>query len=87
MTLKQAFPNTSRFILCAILLYAGFTFCGWLVLGPYHMKVSIASCIYEFFFLKNKKFVKLLIEQRIYCSKKSQNMHLYIHTLYIHINN
>ncbi|XP_025410223.1 mucolipin-3-like isoform X2 [Sipha flava] len=51
LTLRQAFPNTSRFILCAILLYAGFTFCGWLVLGPYHMKfrslASTSECLFS----------------------------------------
>ncbi|VVC30121.1 Hypothetical protein CINCED_3A015196 [Cinara cedri] len=51
LTLRQAFPNTARFILCAILLYAGFTFCGWLVLGPYHMKfrslASTSECLFS----------------------------------------
>ncbi|XP_050430814.1 mucolipin-3-like isoform X2 [Adelges cooleyi] len=51
LTLRQAFPNTSRFLLCAILLYAGFTFCGWLVLGPYHMKfrslASTSECLFS----------------------------------------
>lgn len=38
LTLKKAAPKISRFLICALLIYAGFTFCGWLVLGPYHMK-------------------------------------------------
>jgi hypothetical protein len=41
LTLKKAAPNVARFLLCAVLLYAGFTFCGWLILGPYHMKVHL----------------------------------------------
>ncbi|CAG2056705.1 unnamed protein product, partial [Timema podura] len=38
LTLKKATPKVARFLLCALLIYAGFTFCGWLILGPYHMK-------------------------------------------------
>ncbi|GAB0094000.1 Mucolipin [Sergentomyia squamirostris] len=38
LTLKRAAPKISRFLLCALLIYAGFTFCGWLILGPYHIK-------------------------------------------------
>ncbi|XP_059623034.1 mucolipin-3-like [Phlebotomus argentipes] len=38
LTLKRAAPKISRFLLCALLIYAGFTFCGWLILGPYHLK-------------------------------------------------
>ncbi|XP_077297721.1 mucolipin-3-like [Arctopsyche grandis] len=38
LTLKKAAPKILRFSFCALLIYAGFTFCGWLVLGPYHMK-------------------------------------------------
>jgi uncharacterized membrane protein YciS (DUF1049 family) len=41
LTLKKAAPNVVRYLLCAVLLYAGFTFCGWLILGPYHMKVCV----------------------------------------------
>ena len=40
ITLKKAFPSVLRFLLCALLIYAGFTFCGWLIFGPYHSKVS-----------------------------------------------
>ncbi|KOC61158.1 Mucolipin-3 [Habropoda laboriosa] len=44
LTLKKAAPKVARFLICAILIYAGFTFCGWLILGPYHMKfTSLAS--------------------------------------------
>uniref|UniRef100_A0A1B6DMH1 Uncharacterized protein n=1 Tax=Clastoptera arizonana TaxID=38151 RepID=A0A1B6DMH1_9HEMI len=50
LTLKKAFPKVARFLLCAILIYAGFTFCGWLVLGPYHMKfrslASTSECLF-----------------------------------------
>ncbi|XP_054279636.1 mucolipin-3-like isoform X1 [Macrosteles quadrilineatus] len=50
LTLKAAFPKVARFLLCAVLIYAGFTFCGWLVLGPYHMKfrslASTSECLF-----------------------------------------
>lgn len=50
LTLKKATPKLLRFLLCALLIYAGFTFCGWLVLGPYHMKfrslASTSECLF-----------------------------------------
>ncbi|KAI5703386.1 hypothetical protein M8J75_011198 [Diaphorina citri] len=50
LTLKKAFPKVARFLLCAVLIYAGFTFCGWLVLGPYHMKFRSLSTTSECLF-------------------------------------
>uniref|UniRef100_A0A8D9DUZ5 Mucolipin-3 n=1 Tax=Cacopsylla melanoneura TaxID=428564 RepID=A0A8D9DUZ5_9HEMI len=50
LTLKKAFPKVARFLLCAVLIYAGFTFCGWLVLGPYHMKFKSLSTTSECLF-------------------------------------
>ncbi|XP_049806343.1 mucolipin-3-like isoform X1 [Schistocerca nitens] len=50
LTLKKATPHVLRFLLCALLIYAGFTFCGWLILGPYHMKfrslASTSECLF-----------------------------------------
>ncbi|KAJ8670635.1 hypothetical protein QAD02_001894 [Eretmocerus hayati] len=50
LTLKSAAPKVARFLICAILIYAGFTFCGWLVLGPYHMKfrslATTSECLF-----------------------------------------
>nr|CAD7444136.1 unnamed protein product [Timema bartmani] len=50
LTLKKATPKVARFLLCALLIYAGFTFCGWLILGPYHMKfrslASTSECLF-----------------------------------------
>ncbi|PNF35721.1 Mucolipin-3 [Cryptotermes secundus] len=50
LTLKKAAPKVARFLLCALLIYAGFTFCGWLILGPYHMKfrslASTSECLF-----------------------------------------
>nr|MBE5724912.1 transient receptor potential cation channel, mucolipin ortholog [Cucujiformia] len=51
LTLEKAAPQVARFLLCAALIYAGFTFCGWLVLGPYHLKFrslsTTAECLFS----------------------------------------
>jgi len=52
VTLKKAFPSVLRFLLCAMLIYAGFTFCGWLIFGPYHFKV-LAALLSLFNFILN----------------------------------
>lgn len=39
LTLRAAFPNVVRFCCCAAMIYLGYCFCGWIVLGPYHDKV------------------------------------------------
>lgn len=41
LTLRAAFPNVIRFCCCAAMIYLGYCFCGWIVLGPYHDKVGI----------------------------------------------
>ncbi|TGZ45801.1 mucolipin-3 [Temnothorax americanus] len=50
LTLKKATPKVARFLICAVLIYAGFTFCGWLVLGPYNMKfrslATTSECLF-----------------------------------------
>ncbi|KAK5641988.1 hypothetical protein RI129_008155 [Pyrocoelia pectoralis] len=50
LTLKKAAPKVARFSLCALIIYAGYTFCGWLVLGPYHMKfrslTTTSECLF-----------------------------------------
>nr|XP_039266797.1 mucolipin-3-like [Styela clava] len=38
LTLKKSLPHVCRFMVCASLLYLGFMFCGWVVLGPHHHK-------------------------------------------------
>jgi len=50
LTLKRAAPKITRFLLCALLIYAGFTFCGWLILGPYHIKFRSLSTTSECLF-------------------------------------
>lgn len=39
LTLRAALPNVVRFCCCAAMIYLGYCFCGWIVLGPYHVKV------------------------------------------------
>lgn len=43
LTLRAALPNVIRFICCAGIIYLGYCFCGWIVIGPYHEKVRRAS--------------------------------------------
>lgn len=50
LTLKKAAPKIFRFSICALLLYAGFMFCGWLILGPYHMKFKTLATTSECLF-------------------------------------
>nr|NVI71493.1 transient receptor potential cation channel, mucolipin ortholog [Cucujiformia] len=50
LTLQKAAPQVARFLLCAMLIYAGFTFCGWLILGPYHLKFRSLSTTSECLF-------------------------------------
>lgn len=50
LTLEKAAPQVARFLLCALLIYAGFTFCGWLILGPYHLKFRSLSTTSECLF-------------------------------------
>ncbi|XP_053394863.1 mucolipin-3-like isoform X2 [Mercenaria mercenaria] len=50
VTLKKAFPNMMRFLVCCIMLYIGFVICGWVVLGPYHIKFRDMSTTSECLF-------------------------------------
>lgn len=51
LTLKRATPKMSRFLICALIIYAGFMFSGWLILGPYHIKfrslATTSECLYS----------------------------------------
>lgn len=50
LTVKRALPYLLRFSICIGLLYGGFTFCGWLVLSPYHIKFRTLSSTSECLF-------------------------------------
>lgn len=43
VTLKRAAPNVLRFLACAMLIFCGFCCCGWVVLGPHHLKFRTLS--------------------------------------------
>ena len=51
LTIKQAMPNIIRFTICVLIIYMGFVFCGWVVLGPYHYKFytlsSTSECLFS----------------------------------------
>ncbi|VDI15860.1 Hypothetical predicted protein [Mytilus galloprovincialis] len=38
--MAKASGQVMRFLFCFVILFIGFTLCGWVVLGPYHMKVN-----------------------------------------------
>uniref|UniRef100_A0A671P345 Mucolipin-1-like n=1 Tax=Sinocyclocheilus anshuiensis TaxID=1608454 RepID=A0A671P345_9TELE len=50
VTLRAAFPNVIRFCCCVAVIYLGYCFCGWIVLGPYHVKFRSLSLVSECLF-------------------------------------
>ncbi|XP_076849705.1 mucolipin-3 isoform X2 [Brachyhypopomus gauderio] len=50
ITLRAAFPNVMRFCGCAAMIYLGYCFCGWIVLGPYHEKFRTLNTVSECLF-------------------------------------
>uniref|UniRef100_A0A665U1P4 Mucolipin-1-like n=1 Tax=Echeneis naucrates TaxID=173247 RepID=A0A665U1P4_ECHNA len=50
VTLRAAFPNVIRFCLCVAVIYLGYCFCGWIVLGPYHVKFRSLAMVSECLF-------------------------------------
>ncbi|XP_033823094.1 mucolipin-1a [Periophthalmus magnuspinnatus] len=50
VTLRAAFPNVIRFCCCVAVIYLGYCFCGWIVLGPYHIKFRSLSMVSECLF-------------------------------------
>ncbi|XP_030608004.1 mucolipin-3-like [Archocentrus centrarchus] len=51
LTLRAALPNVIRFCCCAAMIYFGYCFCGWIVLGPYHDKFrtldKVTDCLFS----------------------------------------
>ncbi|KAM9844832.1 mucolipin-3-like [Aulostomus maculatus] len=51
LTLRAAFPNVIRFCCCVAMIYLGYCFCGWIVLGPYHDKFrtldKVTECLFS----------------------------------------
>ncbi|XP_058393086.1 mucolipin-3 [Diceros bicornis minor] len=50
LTLQAALPNVMRFCCCATMIYLGYCFCGWIVLGPYHEKFRSLNMVSECLF-------------------------------------
>ncbi|XP_074191172.1 mucolipin-3 isoform X4 [Rhinolophus sinicus] len=50
LTLQAALPNVMRFCCCAAMIYLGYCFCGWIVLGPYHAKFRSLNVVSECLF-------------------------------------
>ncbi|XP_005099929.2 mucolipin-3 [Aplysia californica] len=50
LTLKTSFPHVLRFLVCAVCLYMGFLFCGWVVFSPFHIKFRKLSTASECLF-------------------------------------
>lgn len=50
LIIKRAVWSVIRYLVCVVILFGGFVFCGWLVLGPYHRKFrtleSTAECLF-----------------------------------------
>ncbi|KAL3069138.1 hypothetical protein niasHS_009798 [Heterodera schachtii] len=38
LTLRKSLPSILRFLVCAIIIYCGFLFAGWVIIGPYSLK-------------------------------------------------
>ncbi|KFO28044.1 Mucolipin-2 [Fukomys damarensis] len=51
LTMRASLPKVLRFCACAGMIYLGYTFCGWIVLGPYHEKFEnlniVAECLFS----------------------------------------
>lgn len=43
LTLKRSAPSIGRFMVCTLILYAGFLFAGWVIIGPYSIKVRLLA--------------------------------------------
>lgn len=50
LTLKKSIPNVMRFLLCTVLLFSGYVVCGWVVIGPHHIKFRTVSTSAECLF-------------------------------------
>ncbi|XP_067892698.1 mucolipin-2-like [Heterodontus francisci] len=50
LTMRAALPKVLRFCCCAGMIYLGYMFCGWIVLGPYHSKFEKLSAVAECLF-------------------------------------
>ena len=49
LTVKRALPNVVRYLTCTLFIFCGFSFCGWIILGPYHVKFQVGIIFSDFF--------------------------------------
>ncbi|XP_060058244.1 mucolipin-2 isoform X2 [Erinaceus europaeus] len=62
LTMQASLPKVLRFCACAGMIYLGYTFCGWIVLGPYHDKIQQKSIlVWVFSRLYLYSFISLFI--------------------------
>lgn len=54
LTMQASLPKVLRFCACAGMIYLGYTFCGWIVLGPYHSKVCSTDFLLQIRALKSR---------------------------------
>ena len=80
LTMKGAAPNIFRFLICAAMVYIGFVFAGWAVLGPHNFKfaslMSTSECLFSlingddmfatFNFIHFHKSLSVWIYSRVY---------------------
>uniref|UniRef100_A0A8B9RPB3 Mucolipin 1a n=1 Tax=Astyanax mexicanus TaxID=7994 RepID=A0A8B9RPB3_ASTMX len=83
VTLRAAFPNVIRFCCCVAAIYLGYCFCGWIVLGPYHVKFRSLSMVSECLFSLingDDMFVTFsdMQESMFFC--RSLMIHVYLYT-------
>ena len=50
LTMKEAAPNMCRYLICAFFIFLGYSFSGWVILGPYHLKFSTLMSTFETLF-------------------------------------
>ncbi|OWK50093.1 Mucolipin-1, partial [Lonchura striata] len=60
VTLRVALPNVMRFCCCVAVIYLGYCFCGWIVLGPHHVKVYLYSFSALFIYMVLSLFIALI---------------------------
>ena len=51
-TIQIAFPRIWKFSICILILFIAFVLSGWLVLGPYHPKVTNEVAILHYIVTK-----------------------------------
>ena len=76
LTMKGAIPNVLRFVVCAAMIYLGFVFCGWVILGPYHLKftslMTTSECLFSLINGKSKLRATIILNRNFVWFKSCQ---------------